>query len=184
MVTGQRLALKLWRRRRLERYLFQMRWASDEPYENKQRRLLRLIDRLHGEGKQVSLVGASAGASAAVNAFAARPETIAGIVCICGKLAHPETISAETYRRNPPFERSMELLPANLERLGPAGRSRILSLKPLADESVPPADTYVADARTGTLPMYGHVTGIAYALTLGSGRIIRFLRRQTPPAAK
>jgi hypothetical protein len=51
-----------------------------------------LIKELHGQDRIVSLVGASAGAGAAINAFAARKNIVNGVVCIAGKVNNPDAI--------------------------------------------------------------------------------------------
>jgi hypothetical protein len=178
-VQGQRFALKTWRLQGVEPYLFQMKWASGEPFQVTFDRLLRLIDRLHQEGKAVGMVGASAGASVALLAYAARPQAVIGVGCICGKIAHPETVSPTTVARNPAFGTAMERLPATVAGLTESQRQAIISLKPLRDHVVSPQDTLIEGARSATLPVVGHLAGIAYGLTLGSGRIIRFLRRKS-----
>lgn len=172
------MALKLWRRRGVEAYLFQMRWEVDEPFDVKLRRLLRLIDRLHDAGRDVGLVGASAGASVVLTAFAARPEAVGHVACICGKIQNGDTVSPYTYRRNPSFRTAMDGLPDILSGLAIERRSKILSLTPQADPAVPPADTKLEGARCESMPIAGHAFGIAYGLIFKRHRIIRWLRQR------
>ena len=154
-----------------------MRWNVNEPFETKLGRLLTRIDGLHTKGYRVSLVGVSAGASAVVNAFALRTDVVHRVVCICGKLQHPETIRTNTYQRNPGFKESMERLPESLAGVSETERQRILSIRPLADRSVPPEDTIISGAEAVTIPTQGHVLSIAMGITLFSPLVINFTRR-------
>jgi hypothetical protein len=71
----------------------------------------------------------------------------------------------------------MALLPASLQRLTNAERGQVLSIHPLADGSVPPADTIIPGAVAKTIPTRGHVTSIVVAITLYSWSVVRFLKR-------
>ena len=173
---GQGWALGLWRRSDVRPVMCVMRWYDLEPFDDKLARLLAEIDRQTATGKTVSLVAASASASIALHAFAARP-LLNGLVCFCGKLQGYNSVHPATYRKHRAFQESMQRLPASYRRLEPAARQRILSLHPLADESVPTDDTKLSGVVSRTMPVAGHFWGIAYGLTMGSLGAIRFLRR-------
>lgn len=177
-IAGQSFAVGLWKFQGIEPHLFQVNWADGEQFGPKLERLLALIDKLRKEGKNVSLVGASAGGSFVVNAYARRKQSLHGMVGICGKLqAHGfHSVHDMYYRRNPAFFQSMERLEASENELSNAQRQRILSLHPIFDESVPITETKLPGAKHGMMPTAGHFAGIAYGLTLGSFRIMRFLR--------
>ncbi|HET7320092.1 MAG TPA: hypothetical protein VFI84_00730 [Candidatus Saccharimonadales bacterium] len=155
-----------------------MNWLDPELFEEKLTRLLVEVDEKLAKGYNVSLVGASAGAGAVLNAYAARKGQISGVVSICGKILHAETVSDTTYRRNPAFKESMDMLPANLNSLDVAQRSRILSLHPKADPSVPVKDTFIEGAHEKTMLVIGHTVGILTALSLYGPQICKFLKQQ------
>lgn len=176
-VKGQQKAVNVWRRHRgITPYIFQMRWDDGEAFQPKLDRLLSRIDQANVDGYEVSLVAASAGASAALNAYSQRRDVIHGVVCICGQILGPNHISAYTYKTNPAFKESMQMLPDSLEALGSDDRRRILSLHPIKDLLVPVEDTYLAGAVLRRMPTSGHAFSIGYALTVGSSKIMRFLR--------
>lgn len=174
-VGGQQLAVSVWKLQGVEPYLFQMNWADSEAFTPKLTRLLALIDGLVAEGKTVSLIGASAGGSVVMNAFAMRREVINGVVCICGKISNKHNVHPLTYQRNVAFGHSMSSLDDTLPDLTKADLARVLSLHPLIDETVPIQDTKLDGVKIGTMPALGHLLGITYGLTLGSFRAIRFL---------
>jgi hypothetical protein len=154
-----------------------MNWSDKKSFSEKFAAILRDIDKLIAAGYKVSLVAASAGASAAINAYGARRKSIRKVVCVCGKLRNFGTINTTTYSRNPAFQESLEMLRISLPELSVKERYRILSLRPLSDNVVPPTDTVVEGAQSGTLPTIGHTFTIVYALTFGSLRIAGFIKR-------
>lgn len=174
---GQTLAVQLWRLRGVGVRVHHMHWNQAGTLDAKLAPLIENIDALHAAGRRVSLVGVSAGASAAIHAYARRPQIVHRVVCLCGKLRHAETVHPRVYHTNPAFQQSMEALPASLDALGKIGRERILSVRPMADNSVPPADTDVPDAHTARVPTRGHVLSIAYCITIYSRRIVRYIRQ-------
>ena len=176
-LQGQSLAVWLWRLYGVQSEVFRVGWRDTKSFGYRLRELLARIDTYVARGDSVSLVAASAGASAAVNAFAARRGSIQAVVLIAGKIRRPETLHPSVLRNNPAFEQSMERLPAALKLLSPKDRLRILNLHPRSDESVPVSDTKIEGVRERTLPVAGHVPGIAYAITIAAPRFIRELRR-------
>lgn len=174
---GQRIVIWLWRIYGVRSEVVRMQWRVSEPFAVKQQRLLDRVDRLHEQGYRVSLVGVSAGASAVVNTFAVRQTAVHRVVCLCGKLRHPETISSTTYQQNPGFAESLQALPSSLEAIPTVARKRILSIHPIADNSVPPEDTIIPSAETMSIPSSGHVLSIALGITIFSPLIISFIRK-------
>ena len=175
---AQRAVVWCWRVYGVKSEVTLMNWHIDEPFETKLDRLITRIDTLHAAGYQVSLVGVSAGASAVINAFALRKDVVQRVVCICGKLQHPETIHPATFQRNPAFAESLQRLPDSLAKLLQVDRQRISSIRPLADESVPPSDTVIPGATGRTIPTVGHVLSIAASITLFSPVVLAFIRRR------
>lgn len=174
---AQRLAPKLWEIFGIKGHSYVMNWADKESFAPKLERLLKLIDELASNGNKVSLVGTSAGASAVLVAYAARLDKISGVVCICGKINHPETIRPARFVENPAFKESLAELQKILPKLGPEARSRIMSIHPLADGSVPPSDTIIPGAREKLVPTIGHAFSILVSLAFYGPVIVSFLRR-------
>lgn len=176
-IGGRRLLVASWRLYGVRPVIHQMNWADGQPFVTKFQALLNHIDERAAAGERVSLVGESAGASAALNAYAARQDVIHSVACICGKLRHPETISPTTYARNPAFAESMAQLPGSLIGLSEAKRRRVRSVHPLADPTVPVADTIIPGAQERTIPTVGHAASIILGNLLFSWRLVPFLRR-------
>lgn len=155
-----------------------MHWNDKEAFAPKLERLLQMIDSLAQNGDKVSLVGASAGASVVLAAYAARQDKVAGVACISGKINHPETVSPAHFIENPAFQESLAELQRILPKLGQGARARIMSIRPLRDGSVAPADTIIPGAREEIIPTAGHAFSIVMALTFCAYPMLKFLKRQ------
>jgi pimeloyl-ACP methyl ester carboxylesterase len=175
---GQDKALKLWKWFGIVSHYHAVGWDDGESFVPKLARLLDMIDDLSNK-HTVSLAGASAGASAVLNAYAAKNDRIAGLVSISGKINHPETVGEDLYNENPAFRQSMELLPQNLKQLNQQMRQRIMSIHPLYDTQVPPPDTLIDGAHEKLIWSVGHSFSIGIAITLGAYGICNFLKQQT-----
>lgn len=176
---GQTIALSFWKLLGLKVHYFPLGWADKEAFGPKLLRLLGKVDELLKQhGDLVSLVGVSAGASAVLNAYAQRRDLNA-VVCIGGKIQNPQSIGERTYQINPAFQQSVYAVRGSLERLGPAQISRIMSIHPLLDGTVPVADTRIPGAVEKTVPVFGHILGIFYSITFGAPAITRFLKNQS-----
>ncbi|HEX5456277.1 MAG TPA: hypothetical protein VFW77_02820 [Candidatus Saccharimonadales bacterium] len=125
---AQSLAAATWRIHGVHGHCHPVPWAGKEKWQPKFQKLLDEIDRYRAEGHDVSLVGASAGASAVLNAYAERADSVKGLVYICAKINAPETVSRKTYAENPAFKTSLELLQKNRKRFKPEDKARMLSL--------------------------------------------------------
>ncbi|MEX1995160.1 MAG: hypothetical protein WD887_00070 [Candidatus Saccharimonadales bacterium] len=172
---GQNIALNLWRIFGLKPHYFALGWADKQPFAAKLRRLLSEIDRLQNGGHKVSLVGVSAGASAALNAYSRR-EDIAAVVLVVGKIQNPQTIGERTYTINPAFKESMAMVKASLGQLDGRARKKIMSIHPLHDKTVPIADTVIPGAVEKTIPVRGHTFSIFYTVIFGSRFIAKFIK--------
>ena len=172
----QERAVKTWNRHGVDSELFNLRWDDDEPWQPKFERLLARIDELTKDGQKIGLVGASAGAGAVVNAYAARKDKIVGVVCILGKINNPEKIGEKYRDRNPSFIESAYSVPQSLEMLGPDERRRLLSRYAVYDELIPEEDSRVKGATNEKLIGLFHAPTIAYQLVFGAPSFLKFLK--------
>jgi len=141
---GQYAAHYLWRLQGASVQAHPMNWADKEAFAPKLKRLLAHIDKLGESGNTVSLVAVSAGATAALNAFAERQEIIRKVVLVCGAIQHPEEVGEDTKRHNPAFWQSMQYLHSHsLRMLTEQGKQKIVSYIPQADETVDPKNMHI-----------------------------------------
>jgi pimeloyl-ACP methyl ester carboxylesterase len=175
-------AVSTWRHWGVDADLYPMHWADDVPWEDKLLKLLRHIDTL-AKTRQVALVGASAGAAAVIQAYAARPDLLVGAVTICGKINHPETIGPRYRSRNPSFVTAAYQTGAALSGLDEAHRARILCRYALFDEVIRNKDdSRIAGARNRLSPTFFHALTIGFQITLGAPSFISFLKKQAASA--
>lgn len=176
---GQLALVRAWKWYGVEPHFFQMNWADGEAFAPKLDRLLMLIDGQHAKGNKVSLVAASAGAGAAINAFAARKNVVSGVVLIAGWVNFPEDIGQGYRRKNPAFVESANLVQSSLDKLGfDADRARIQSRHAIFDPVVPQKYSEVIGGNNVTVPSVGHATTIATQLAVGAPSFLRFLKHQ------
>lgn len=174
--TWQKRAVRTWKLWGVTPHTFQMVWADNEPFAPKFQRLLAFIDDCAKDGS-VGLVCASAGASAALPAFAARQDVIAGVVCVAGKIHHPGAIGGNYRRRNPAFVEAAHTVADALRQLADR-QGNILSIRAVADPIVPSRDSILRGARNRVSPTIGHATTIGAQLVFGAPAFLRFLKQQ------
>ena len=174
---GQGKIVRTWRWWRVESELFSMHWSDKQPWDTKFKELLERIDALANEGKLVGLVGASAGASAVINAFAERP-TVVGVVCIAGMIDQPDTIVRHFRQNNPSFVESAYRCQEALRKLSASRRQQILSRYALIDEVIRKEYSQISGARNRRSPSIGHFLTITTQITFGAPSFLRFLKKQ------
>ncbi len=176
-VAGQQKLVNTWKWWGVSAELFQTGWGDGEQWDPKFERLLARIDHAVGQGKTVGLVGASAGATAVINAFHARQQEVAGVVLIAGKINRPHAIAPQLIRRNSAFGAAADTGFIALQALSKSERRRILSRYGIIDPIVPAADSHIPGAHNRVVPSVGHAFTIATQLFFGAPGFIRFLRR-------
>lgn len=154
-------------------------WRGSEDFAPKLDRIVELVDELHSEGHRVSLVGVSAGATAAFNTYMKRPEKIAKVVYVCGKLRRPDSVGERYYRINPAFKQSLEKVQDQIDNLTPEDSAKMLSLKPWYDQTVPVADTVLPGVRNWRMLSLWHIPSIFIGITAYSPIICGFIKKET-----
>jgi pimeloyl-ACP methyl ester carboxylesterase len=160
--------------------------VSTSLFTGTKKRILRLeltelskrIAELNSEGRRVVLVGYSAGASAAINALSANKEKVQRVILICGKIQNLDKINDSYFKLNPKFGGSVELLKKSLPDLDAEQRAKVLSIRPIFDETVPVKDTIIQGAKNKRVFMVGHVPTIAYCLSLTIWRAAYWARKK------
>lgn len=159
---GRRAALWLWRLYGVRAELIPMRWSHETSYMAKYTRIVDAIKAAESRGEEVVLIGESAGASMALNVFAARPSVVR-LITVCGVNAPDIKIAPRLQRRNPAFVESVEHLTDSLARLD---TSKITTLYALYDESVADRYTKISGANQRRLYGIGHLGTIILTLTI------------------
>lgn len=162
-------------------HVFDTRWRTEERgYMEKQERAVKLVDSLSNSTDTISLVGNSAGSSLALNIFGKRKKQIAKVVINCGRIRDgdwPWFSFAQAAASSPSFRESV-LQAQELEKtLTSDDRIKIMTLRPLFDEVVPPFTVPIQGSRNDVVYSVEHSVTIALNLTLFRGRILDFIMK-------
>lgn len=174
-------ATNYWKKWGVVPHVFDTRWRTEERgYMEKQERAVKLVDSLSNRTDTISLVGNSAGSSLALNIFGKRKKQIAKVVINCGRIRDgdwPWFSFAQAAASSPSFRESV-LQAQELETtLTPDDRIKIMTLRPLFDEIVPPFTVPIQGARNDVVYSVEHSVTIALNLTLFRGRILDFIMK-------
>ena len=173
---GQDKGIKLLRLAGLSPHYFPLGWAKKETLDVKLDRLEKKVRELLAKGDKVSLIGVSAGASAALRLYAKMPE-IDKVVLISGKVYSPEIISKKIYDFNPDFKQSVFGLDVIINQLRRKKLIKnIMSLRSLRDRSVPRQDSFLDGATHRNIVAFSHSTAIFVALLFYFPAIARFIK--------
>lgn len=176
---GQKRILRTWIRSGIKAHYLEIGWADGEAFESKLKRTVKLVDELYKQNGQISLVGVSAGAGAAINVYMKRPEKISGIVFVCGKILDTKHVNPRYYMKNPAFRQSLQLTQQNLEKLTQKDKNKMLSLHAIYDNVVYTKYSKIQGVASRTLFSIFHVPTIFLAITIYQILIINFLKRRS-----
>ncbi len=155
-----------------------MGWRSGT-FEQKLARIDQAIDRAQkdGVGKRVVLIGESAGGSMVIHMMARRDDLYKAMT-LCGKNTHPENVSQHIKDKYPAFKTSMEHLDDSLAKLTTKQKKDFVSIHPIRDQVVPVRETLLPSCKQVRLPIAGHFTTIAAALTVYAPVLVRAAKRK------
>ena len=168
----QSTLVRLWRRHDVIGHTHSMPWVGAADYPAKARRLIALIDRLHAQGHTVSLVGASAGASAVLNAYYERLDVINGVVLICPKINNSNNVGLKITAKNPSFIQSLKVLEVRLPQLTDGAKQRLILLLSPRDGLITREDSLITGVHEQMLPSLRHNAAILYCLSFGSKKVV------------
>lgn len=157
-------------------------WRDSETFKLKLQRLVDMIDGYIKSGNIVSLIGTSAGGSAALNVFIERKNTIYKMINVCGRLRVGTETGFRSFKSktssSPAFAESVLQCQSTEKSLSDIDRKRIMTVHAqFGDELVPPETTIINGAKNISIPTVEHIVSIGLALTLFSKPIIEFLKR-------
>lgn len=178
----QRLSLLThhWTSYGLTPIVYPLWWYDKKDFNPKLNALITLIDQYIKNGDKISLVGASAGASAVLNAFIERKDNIHKIIAVCGRLRMGDQRGFRSFlsrtKESQSFAQSVQLFEGREHELTNNDKEKIMTVHALFGDELVPADTAtLAGAHNIVVPMFEHVLSIALSLTLFSKPLIEFL---------
>jgi len=174
------LAQAAWRKKGFHPHLYLPHWEEGHHFTPKLKGITHLIDALVQQGNIVSLVGQSAGGSAALNAFCERRDKVNGVVNITGRLRSGVNVRPtlqQAARISPAFKESVLLFERENEPiLRPSDRKKIMTIRPWFDETVP-ASTVPLDGATNLVaPIVEHSSGGGFISIVWTSKFLEFLK--------
>lgn len=170
----QRRALKGWEKHGATTEVFLAGWKDDSDFDPRLDALCERIEQLAEQGLEVSLVGASAGATAVVGALHRLPQHVKAAVIICGKVHRPHIIPEFVLDELEVFDDALDDTQVALAELTEDERSKLVSMRSMFDAIVPPKDSIVRGAQNIRMPIIGHLAGIGFGLVRYGRFIAKF----------
>lgn len=160
-------------------HVFDAKWKIEENgFQPKLDRALELVDSLVNSNSKISILGNSAGSSFALNIFGERKKQISKVIINCGRVRDgdwPWFTFDQATKSSPSFKESV-LRAQKLENdFTNIDRQKILTLRPLFDEVVPPITVPIFGAKNIIIPSIEHSLSIALNMTLFKKQIIDFI---------
>lgn len=178
-VTQHVWASNGWRKYGVVPHVFDAKWKIEENgFDEKFSRALDLIDSLSEKNSKISIIGNSAGSSFAINLFASRKENVHHVIVNCGRVRDgdwPWFTFNQATAFSPSFKESV-LRAQEVERsFTDKDRKKILTLRPIFDEVVPPSTVPIDGSINKTIWTVGHSLTIALNMTLFQKQMIDFI---------
>jgi|SaaInlStandDraft_3_1057020.scaffolds.fasta_scaffold16807_2 pimeloyl-ACP methyl ester carboxylesterase len=180
-IGGIERATSWWKFAGLTPHVLPVGWHDGvSDFQPKLDRITSLVDQLSQEGA-VSIVGVSAGGSAAFNAYLERPDTIRRAVNVCGRLRagkHNRRSLEKMSATSESFRHSVLQFEERELSISEDLRTRMMTVSArFGDEYVPTDTSGLKGAHNIRIPTVEHVLSISMALTFFAYPIIDFLRR-------
>ena len=172
-----------WRRYGLEPIVHAVGWHDGEDsFQRKLNKLVSLIDALSKRSDTVSIIGTSAGGSAALNAFCVRKEKVQSVISICARLRTGPLHGYRSFQSktasSPAFAQSVKMFEQREKALRVSDRQKIMTVRALFGDELVPSETAIVDgAYNTTVPTPEHLFSIGMSLTFFSRPLLMFLSR-------
>jgi pimeloyl-ACP methyl ester carboxylesterase len=178
-VSRHEWAVKDWGKYGIIPHVFDAKWRVEENgFQEKFDRALELIDSLPNKKTKIFIIGNSAGSSFALNIFSKRKKRINKVIVNCGRVRDgdwPWFTFDQATASSPSFKESV-LMAQKIERaFTNEDRKKILTLRPIFDEVVPPSTVAIKGATNKVILSLEHSLSIALNMTLFIKQIIDFI---------
>lgn len=165
-----------WSRQGRQAVVCFVNWGDDQSYQEKLRIVEEKAAMAQRQGRQVILVGVSAGATLAVLSFARQRVRTAGVVTICGLLQLAPGDDQKVAFFSKSWFRAAQACQQMIGRLSDPQKKRIICAVPLRDSIVNPSRAQVSGAAVIRMKSIGHLTSIFVALVFYRRKIWHLLQ--------
>ena len=170
-------ALKRWSIFGVKTVLLPMNWYQGGTYDERFMQASDMIADALSNKRRVTLIGESAGASMAINLFAAHPE-VANVITIAGVNTSSAPVAQRTLRRGPAFAESKQYIDQSLDDISNQHKKHIHTVSAWSDNVVRPERSHIDGAHNHRIPSIGHLFTIFLCLTILSWYIVSLAKRQ------
>ena len=178
-VGGHVWAARRWSKYGIIPHVFDAKWKIEENgFSAKLRRALQLVDSLAECKSKISLLGNSAGSSFALNLFGKRKTRISKVIINCGRVREGDWLWLtfnQAAAQSPSFKESVLKAQMLEKTLTVDDRKKILTVRPLFDEIVPPSTVPIQGAQNTIVPSLEHSLSIALNMTVFKKCLIDFI---------
>jgi len=172
-------ALKKWKRRGIDTHFHHIYWNDEDSFKDKLNAVLSLIDELYDKDSSVSIVGVSAGASMAMNAYIERKNKISAVIFICGKIKNSQTLGDDYKKRNPRLFESVSASEKAILKLTNADKAKMLTVQPIYDGTVAIDDGRINGVKHTTIFALLHPIAIILSITIYKRLSINFIKSKS-----
>jgi len=151
------------------------KWVSKESDEPKYQRLLAIIREERQQGREVVVVGVSAGSALGLLAFAEADGDILAFISICGFTQLKPTDVTNRELMNLSWFQATNKAELAARALTAAERKRILSFIPRSDKVIEPRQEYIGGATNIRMHTHGHMVSLVMVLLWRQRQIARFV---------
>jgi pimeloyl-ACP methyl ester carboxylesterase len=173
------LATRRWQSKGFYPHIYYPNWEDDRDFKEILKEITTIIDTLVAKEHIVSLIGQSAGGSAALNAFCIRKDVVNGVVNITGRLKAGKHVTPsldKAAKTSSTFKESILLLEHVHEPLlTEAERKKIMTIRPLLDQTVPTVTVAVQGAQNKIVPIIEHSLAGGIISIFWTNQWMRFL---------
>lgn len=171
----RRFLLKFWSLYGVSTQLIETKWSDGQSYDAKLKKVNDAID--YNSDKKIVLIGESAGASLAINAYIKRPKDLYRVMSLCGKNFGANSVSERFFSKNPAFKESIHTSDITIKRMSDIERKNFTSVYPLKDFLIPVRETILPGSRVVRIWSIGHLTSILLSLSVYSFILVREAKR-------
>jgi hypothetical protein len=161
LIPFHKMAISVWRLLGFYPHIYYPRWEEKKSFKTKLDLLVKLVDKLTTDGHLVSLVGQSAGGSMVMNAFSLRKNSLVAAININGRLKAGLKVTPSleyASKKSPSFKQSVILFEMkNESTLTIKDRQKLLTIRPLWDETVPKGTSEIKGANNRVFPLIEHM---------------------------
>ncbi|SRR5258708_6479274 len=165
-----------WKNHGIDITVYNMGWKDgSKEFEPKLAAIEKLVEELAAKGP-VSIIGCSAGASAAFNLLLKRPDVVQKAIGICGRIRGAKTDWGANLKSRT-FHQSVLLFEEQQDKISEELKKRMMTISArFGDGLVPKGTSHVEGATNITIPMGGHGVSIRAAVTLFKKPLVDFIK--------